>query len=172
MLKKVLKSIIACSLAVGLLIGSGNEVVQAKVKGYCVHNCIEDDIIYRCNHHVKVFFEGQESYLLFYREEYVDKESPDSDWGYASVLIVSTINERDYTNYILYSGPSIIVGLDGNRILDGAVVYKTEREDVDNAYYCNPEGYPSDFEHYREREEHLTPYLKSCDFDLVVIYEW
>lgn len=145
MLKKVLKSIIACSLAVGLLIGSGNEVVQAKVKGYATENGDQA---------VRVFYQGVEATATC---DYIEKESPESDWGYAYADIFSS-------NGANYYGPVIIVGLEGNRVLDGAVLYQISDNDFQEIVANSIDT--------DERKERSTPYLKSCDFDLVVIYEW
>lgn len=143
MLKKVLKSIVACSLAVGLLIGSGNEVVQAKVKGYATENGDQA---------VRVFYQGVEATATC---DIIKKESPESDWGYAYADIFSS-------NGANYYGPVIVVGLEGNKILDGAAAYPITRELYQSVVENEFDG----------RLERSTPYLKSCDFDLVVIYEW
>ena len=144
MLKKVLKSIIACSLAVGLLIGSGNEVVQAREYG----QILDDGSC--TNENVRVFYQGEEKYISL-KNVSIFKESLESDWGYG------------YGWEFGVGYPVIIVGLDGFNVLDGAVIYPMTKGDFDIMRDDNA---------CLERLQRSTPYLKSCDFDLVVMYEW
>ena len=160
MMKKFLKTIVAFSLGLSMMIGANVDGVYAKEQGDYYHLTNAD------GEYIRGYFNGEEVYFCMADgENYVYKDSSDNDWGRFYCLILYDFNH----NYIGSVSNGYIYGIDGNSIVDGAVIYGDVEYDNGTTSYLpgNVNSYdPSN----REKRPNAT--LEKYDFNEMVIYDW
>ena len=167
MMKKILKTIVAFSLGLSMMIGANIDGV------YAADFEIPNDV------YTRAWVNGQEVYIMprcgytidddgnvaGRAKAYIWKESSETDWGMFDKFILYDSNY----NHIGCVSDGYIYGIDGNSIVDGAVIYGDVEYDNGTTSYLpgNVNSYdPSN----RDKRPNAT--LEKYDFNEMVIYDW
>ena len=166
MMKKILKTIVAFSLGLSVMIGANVDGV------YAADFEIPNDV------YTRAWVNGQEVYITpgyayitdddgneVPAKSYIWKESSETDWGMFDKFILYDSNY----NHIGCVSDGYIYGIDGNSIVDGAVIYGDVEYDNGTTSSLKGDIYSYDAD---KRDKRPNATLEKYDFNEMVIYDW